>query len=205
MHLDPFGKKRISPKRFQELTRRWRARFVTIPQQHTYWLYKVIDDILKENRVHITGAVEIGTGDGALSLVLGIECYRRSHWKSLLTFDIERLPKCPYDLFEKIGICFVQADCFSEEAIEAIKDYVNSPVFFFCDGGNKVKEFKTFAPMLPPHSIIAVHDWRYELCYDHIRETVEELKLQPVKKEEWCAPPDYILTSFWKVPSNETN
>ena len=50
---------------------RWYKTFLGQHQQHTYWLYKVIDDIITDNP-QLRRFVEIGTGAGALSVVLGL-------------------------------------------------------------------------------------------------------------------------------------
>ena len=46
----------------------------------------------------------------------------------------------------------------------------------FCDGGNKVREFKTFAPHLKKGDIIAVHDWMTEIFPENTQDfAVKEL------------------------------
>lgn len=185
---------RIDYQHFEKYTKRWHTKFLGIKQGHTYWVYKVIDDILGENR-HIKGIIEIGTGSGALSVFLGLECYERN-LKPLLTFDTEKIniPR----LFSLLNIEFIIQDCFFEESVKKIREYSNVPVLFICDGGNKIKEFNKFAYLLPKGSIIAAHDWTHEIYYEAIKDTIKKLELEQVKKETWCAFPDYILMSFWK-------
>jgi len=199
--INPFGK-RISQMSHDLCTRnRWRKTFLGIGQAHTYWLYQVIDDILNENQ-QIRGIIEIGTYRGALSVFLGLECYERE-LKPLLTFDIKEffsrrtlryLPR----LFELLEVDFVLQDCFSKKSIKKIKGYLDAPVFFVCDGGNKAREFNKFAPLLPKGSIIAAHDWPREVWYAQVRDTANEFGFFPIKIEDWCTPPDYIFMSFWK-------
>lgn len=196
MHkIDPFGKK-ISGKDFRVCRKkRWNKTFLGIQQAHTYWLYKVIDDILSENR-EIKGIIEIGTFLGALSVFLALECYER-RFKPLLTFDIKKHGRMPR-LFALLKIDFMLQNCFAEESVERIKKYLDVPVFFICDGGHKNQEFNQFAPLVPRGSVIALHDWPFEVWYSVVKETVTKLELIPIKTETWCAPPDYIFTSFWK-------
>lgn len=199
--INPFGK-RISQLDHDLCTRnRWRKTFLGIKQAHTYWLYKVIDDILNENQ-QIRGIIEIGTYRGALSVFLGLECYERG-LKPLLTFDIRKffsrrnlryLPR----LFELLKIDFVLQDCFSKKSIRKIKEYLDAPVLFICDGGNKTREFNEFASLLPKGSIITAHDWPREVWYAQIKDTADKFGFFPIKIEDWCVPPDYIFMSFWK-------
>lgn len=192
--INPFGPQ-ISGSNFLPYSKKyWHKTFLGKKQGHIYWLYAIIDEILNENP-RIKGIIEIGTFRGALSMFLGLECYERK-FRPLLTFDIKKreLPR----LFGLLKIDFVLQDCFAEESIEKIKQYLDIPVFFVCDGGNKVREFKQFAPLLPKNSIIAVHDWPREAYYACIKDTVKELRLIPLKAETWCAPPYYTFTSFWK-------
>lgn len=192
--INPFGPK-ISKSNFLPYRRKyWHKTFLGKKQRHIYWLYAIIDEILNENP-RIKGIIEIGTWKGTLSMFLGLECYERK-FKPLLTFDIKKheLPR----LFGLLKIDFVLQDCFAEGSIKKIKQYLDIPVFFFCDGGNKVREFKQFAPLLPKNSVIAVHDWPHEAYYACIKNTVKKLRLIPLKAETWCIPPYYIFTSFWK-------
>ena len=190
---------------------RWYKSFLGIRQRHTYWIYKVIDEILNENK-QIKGIIETGTGAGALSVFLGLECYERG-LKPLLTYDIKEFitgdkgykPFEEYKeprLFKLLGIKFIVRDCFHEESIREIKEYADKPILFLCDGGNKLKEFKHFAKLLKKDSIIASHDWqsvaRSKLTEENVSETVKEYDLEPLHKEEWDSPPDHIKTCFWR-------
>lgn len=168
---------------------RWHHTFLGIYQQHIYWLYKVIDDILNENP-QIEGIIEIGTGDGALSVFLALETFQRKY-KQFITNDIVE-PENVERLFGLLDVEFIKGDCFKEEIIPINWDF---PVLFFCDGGNKAKEFNFFVSKLKSDSIIAVHDWDREV----FKENLDTNLVEPIKKEEWNQSPDNILTSFWKV------
>ena len=192
----------------EEEYKRWYKTFLGIRQRHTYWVYKVIDEILNENR-QIKGIIEIGTGAGALSIFLGLECYERE-LKPLMTYDIKGFVTEKEDifnykeprLFKLLNIKFIVRDCFHEESIQEIKEYANRPVLFMCDGGNKLKEFKYFAELIKPGSIIASHDWqsiaRSKLTEENTRDTAKRFSLKPLNKEEWDSPPDHIKTCFWR-------
>ncbi len=159
-----------------------------------YHLYKIIDDILNENK-QIKGIIEIGTAEGALSVFLGLECYERG-LKPLLTYDIKRSiePK----LFSLLGIRFIIRDCFNKISVKEIREYADIPILFICDGGNKPKEFNHFTGLLKQDSIIAAHDWNMQIELKDISDTINEYGLEPLHEEEWDSPPDYIRTCFWR-------
>lgn len=187
---------------------RWYRTFMGIRQRHTYWMYKVIDEVLNENK-QIRGIIETGTGAGALSIFLGMECYERG-LKPLLTYDLKEFAKKSEGffaykepkLFKLLKIKYIVRDCFHEESIREIKEYAENPILFFCDGGNKLKEFKYFAKLIRKDSIIAAHDWKSvaksKLTEENIEGTIKEHSLIPLHKEEWNSPPDYIKTCFWR-------
>ncbi len=175
---------------------RWYKTFLGIRQRHTYWLYKVIDDILNENKVK--GIIEIGTIPGALSIFLGLECYKRG-FKPLLTYDIKDFVEP--NLFKLLNIKYIRRDCFHENSIKEIKEYIsNNEILFVCDGGNKIKEFNYFAGLLKPNSIITAHDWNVEIKMKDIINTVNKYNLKPLHENEWDCPPDHIKMCFWRKP-----
>ena len=66
-------------------------------------------------------------------------------------------------------------DVFSDEVINHVKENISDlKTFIFCDGGDKVKEFNTYAPLLKSGDSIAVHDWGHEIHYLQIAATIEE-------------------------------
>lgn len=170
---------------------RWHKRFIGARQQHTYWLYKVIDDILMDYP-DIKHFLEIGTGQGALSAYFYLHALSRDG--KLWTYDYQdRRTDTIKNLFVDDGCFFKKENVF--DCIEDIKWFLSwEKTFLFCDGDDKAKEFNTFAPLLCPGSVIAVHDWDDEVKLDDLDTT----GLQPLRQDEWNAPPDYIATSFWE-------
>jgi hypothetical protein len=62
-------------------------------------------------------------------------------------------------------------DVFCDEVVEHIKDNIqDNRTFIFCDGGNKIKEFHTYAPLLKSGDCIAVHDWGVEIGWEQIKD-----------------------------------
>ena len=174
---------------------RWHKTFLGVRQQHTYWLYKVIDDVLMENP-GIKRFVEIGTGNGALSAVLGFHAATRKG--ELLTIDKQErgeLHKLK-PLFDELPIATIKGDCFHHT--KTIKGFMgNTPCFFFCDGGDKAREFNHFAPLIPAGSVIAAHDFPTKFDYSEIQETVENLELTPLVPNELEGGVDDIQTCFF--------
>tara|TARA_R100001440_G_scaffold68770_1_gene90401 strand:- start:119 stop:817 length:699 start_codon:yes stop_codon:yes gene_type:complete len=78
-------------------------------------------------------------------------------------------------------INFYHKDIFSDESYQHIKDNMEQfdRTFIFCDGGDKIKEFKTYAPLLKQGDRIGVHDFGLELGWNSIEETCREYFLIP--------------------------
>ena len=185
---------------YEKVAKRWGGKYLGIPKAHPYKLYGVLSDILDENP-QIKGIIEVGTYYGALSCYLGAECIERG-LKPLMTID-NKIWYEPKKIFDALKVDFVVGDCFSEEVINEIKKYLEvGAVLFICDGGNKSREFNTFAPMLPKGSVIGVHDWMLEVNYEGIGNTINDLMMTEYKKEEWLKEPDIPAMAFFKKPDD---
>ena len=66
----------------------WHITFVGQYMQHNYWLYHMLDNII-ENNPQIKSIVEIGTGYGALTTVLGLYGIK----KNIPVFTVDIYPK----------------------------------------------------------------------------------------------------------------
>ncbi len=174
----------------------WYRRFLGVRQQHGYGMYIHLDGVLMDNP-QITKFVEIGTGGGAFSVILALYAIQRgSH---LLTYDFQirgHKPKLD-DVFLKLGIEFVMEDVFdNQDHIQCYMD--NTPTFLFCDGGNKRKEVKTFAPLLPSGSIIAIHDYGDEILPEDVKEHTKDWT--PILEELWLDKTAQLYTCFMRKP-----
>lgn len=115
------------------------------------WLWEAV---LNENPA-LQGIVEIGTWQGGLSWWLYAQAQARGI--GFRTFDTIQ-PARTAPQWRKVDV-FAEPEQVAEE-IRAFGE----PVVVFCDGGNKPRELRTFAPMLKdPRSLIAVHDWGTEM------------------------------------------
>ncbi len=174
----------------------WYSRFLGVRQQHSYGLYKHIDDILMDNP-QIERFVEIGTGGGALSVVLALHAVQRGH--HLLTFDTQiRGDKPKVDaVFTELNVQFVMEDAFAN--VKRIQSHMeDKPTFFFCDGGNKRDEVKVYAPLLPSGSIIAAHDYGDEVLPEDVAEYTEGW--EPILEDLWLDKTAELYTCFLRKP-----
>lgn len=66
-------------------------------------------------------------------------------------------------------------DVFCDKVVEHITNNIkDKKTFIFCDGGNKIKEFNTYAPLLKSGDCIAVHDWGVEINWEAIKKVADE-------------------------------
>lgn len=133
--------------------------------------------------------IEIGTGTGGFTNLLGIQAWNSGAF--VHTFDID--PSPTNALSAILPIIFYREDCFGAE--QKIAELINSPgrTYLLCDGGDKPREFNTFAKYLKPGDIIAAHDyftdvehwWWNEITNEDVAATVKEQKLEPFMVREF--------------------
>jgi cephalosporin hydroxylase len=101
--------------------------------------------------------IEIGTGKGGFSVFLQMACMR--YQSQFVTYDIDASRLMYRHMFKVMGIDYRVQDVFEceQEVIDLIKQ--NGTTILFCDGGDKVKEFNTFAPHLKEGDFILAHDY----------------------------------------------
>ena len=129
-------------------------------QQHP----KVFDEFnifFKENN-NIDLVIEIGTGDGGMSMFLKDKCDEIE--SKFITFDIKQDKKDvldKHDQFIKRDIDMRICDVFADETIDEIKKLINchGQVLIMCDGNNQVDEFNTFSGLIKSGDIIMAHDY----------------------------------------------
>lgn len=159
----------------------WHTTFVGQYMQHNYRLYHILDSIFLENP-QITRIVEMGTGNGALSVFLGLWGIKKGI--PLLTNDISLMHDTK--LFSYLKINFIQGDENSLDIKEKIECFLDKRAcLFICDGasGGKETEFKYWVNKLSSSSIIAAHDLGNEFQVCNIAECL--YLCEPYKVERW--------------------
>jgi len=136
--------------------------------------------------------VEIGSQKGALSTYFAnmaaiteafyfdtFELYPETSWYQRQHEGVGHWFAKLCDISPHINFHF--GDIFSADSQQHIQENMEQldKTFIFCDGGNKIKEFAMFAPLLKSGDRIAVHDWNLEIAYPHIRGVCEQYGLVP--------------------------
>jgi len=140
--------------------------------------------------------VELGSGNGGFTTVLGIHAWRIG--AKVYSFERHLAPDARWkSLAEFLGIEFFMGDLFG--MVPAIKQIIqfDGPTILLCDNGNKIREFHLFAPYLKSGDIIAAHDhlcvgeggfewwpWR-EITPADIAGTVSTCDLRPFMQEHF--------------------
>lgn len=107
--------------------------------------------------------IEIGTGNGGLSIYFALQCYQRGI--QFHTFDnqnwIDYDEPLPASL--RMKQAFHHIDIFSD-ADQVISVIENSPkpLAIFFDDGDKPREWRMFGPHTAPGDYLIVHDWGTE-------------------------------------------
>lgn len=102
--------------------------------------------------------IEIGFHRGALTLWLH---RNKEESTTLVAYDITFGPK----QVENDDIDFRQGDCFSENIINEIKDFITNggKTLVLCDGGAKEREFHLYSQFLKSGDVIMCHDYSHEI------------------------------------------
>lgn len=161
----------------------WHLNFIGQYQQHNYYLYYVIDRIMSKNP-QITKIIELGTGYGALTMVLGLWGIKRSI--PVYTVDIAPVKIKPIEpILQRLDVQVLTKDIYAQNTINDLQKIINNePVLLVCDGLDKSIEINTWVPLLPIHSIICGHDYRTECIPEKIKDITEK-HCEPFEPENW--------------------
>ena len=120
--------------------------------------------------------VELGTGNGGMSLFFLLQSYQYDF--DFHTFDIKipvAIESRIVRLLLNLDVNFVLGDIYTEKEwfVRGIleSDYT---AMLYCDNGDKPKEVATFAPYLKSGDYLAVHDWKVEIKPENIPDYLEE-------------------------------
>ena len=162
----------------------WGTTFLGQHMQHNYWLYYLLDDIIGSNP-QIRSIVELGTGFGALTIVLGLHAVSLNI--PMYSVDIDATKsEAVWPLFDQLRIHHVEGDAFSDKIIAEIENFIAGQcTYVVCDDGNKIREFKLWSPKIPIGSLISVHDWDDEICMEDIANIVNGKVFESYKPERW--------------------
>jgi cephalosporin hydroxylase len=154
------------------------------------WSYAI--ETLKPRRI-----VEIGSYNGGFTMALAFAGWTKG--VEVFSYELGEAPKEEWrEMARFLKVQFLRGNCFACE--EEIRQLLGQPgrSFLLCDGGDKVKEFNTFAKYLKAGDLIAAHDcgtpyWPWsEFDPKRVSETVSELCLYPWRPHlfelcGWCA------------------
>lgn len=169
-------------------------------------------DHIKNNKQVLSRILEIGSSRGGLTFTIS-ELYGEPI--DTVSYDINHsrvVMKNKYpELCKTNKIDFRGGNCFDPIVTDVIKKFIQQPglSLVLCDGGDKHKEFNTFAPIIKDSDIIMLHDYAdtredfklldaenvwfwHEASYAGISKTVEEYNLTRILRDDF-------ITSVWGV------
>lgn len=146
--------------------------------------------------------IEIGTHLGGMTCLLAIAA--KNLKSSFCMFDInDNIERELFDgpcWFKTLDIDLNLTSCFSPEGEGKICSIIKRTglTVLLCDGGNKQKEFQTFAPVLKSGDILGVHDARgsegwpwQEIDIEANREFIKEQQLEEFMQDI------FLQTGWW--------
>lgn len=129
------------------------------------WADFYLWEMLLNDKPDLRGIVEVGTWKGGFSRYLYAQAEARGI--GFVTFDAVRPPLIPQG--------FQRADVFAEPGVVVSALARFEPAILLCDGGNKPREIKMFAPFVPRDGLLVVHDWMTEVGPDDVPDTLVEV------------------------------
>lgn len=133
------------------------------------WHDLLLWEMFFNEHTEVNGLIELGSGNGGLSLFFAMQCYQREI--EFNTFDNQNFVNTRSNLGRLLGMGskFTQTNVFGagREIIERLihTDSLH-PLILFCDNGNKPREFAEFGGLLRSGDYIAAHDYGVEF-FDH--------------------------------------
>jgi len=166
-----------------DISWQWHLSFMGQYQQHNYYLYYIIDRIMMQTP-SLTKIIELGTGYGALTTVLGLWGIRKNI--PVYTVDIKPDKITPIKhVLDHLKISILERDIYSEETTKYLQEIIgNEPILMVCDGLDKSIEINTWVPLLPIGSIVCGHDYRTECIPEKIKDITDKHCI-PFEEENW--------------------
>jgi hypothetical protein len=165
--------------------------------QNALFAYSNLFNSLSLNGEKIGRIIEIGTGNGGLSILFQI--FSIIEKCNFITYDIGKfgMRNSYQKLYDMLQIDSRFIDCFDFES-KIIKEIQKDNItIILCDGGNKPNEFNYFAPYLKSKDFILVHDYAYnkidkneywccpDITTDQINESLKKYNIIPYMNEDF--------------------
>jgi cephalosporin hydroxylase len=115
------------------------------------------------NRANVKSVLELGTFRGGMTLFFTLQGIARGF--SIASIDNQNRG-VPVEQLNQLGASLITMDLLSESTVEPVRELIASLpkplVLFFCDNGDKPREWSLYVPLLGPGDFAAVHDWGTE-------------------------------------------
>lgn len=152
----------------------WFHRLGGVASMSNYYVFHIFSKIMDDPKIE--GIIEIGTAYGGMTVGLALEAARRNI--PIVTVDIEDVvTEETKRIFKDLYVGQVTLDVF-----DYLKNF-SRVCYLLCDGGDKVKEIQTFAPLLKSGSYVSCHDWLSEI-YPKDVEFLKDIA-DPFEPEDW--------------------
>jgi len=135
------------------------------------------------NTFKFTRIIELGTGTGATTLLMAINC--KLHNIVLYTFDKIRIDHNVHCILQLLNANVHEWDIFEDQNVRYIKGLIRTTgrTLLYCDNGNKPEELLTFCPALKKGDIVLVHDYGEEVKQPFIEMLCKEKQMRVIEKE----------------------
>lgn len=155
------------------------------------WSYLI--DKIKPSRI-----IEIGTYRGGFTACLGIIAKNAENMPSVHTFDVSNHVDEKTKRWLNVFGVDRRGDCFEKDEIAGLMRG-NGVALLLCDGGDKVREFNTFAEFLKPGDIIAAHDFHDYVYWPWQEITIEQIKGTLTKYNIQPYADDILVGTGWRA------
>lgn len=153
------------------------------PIRQTWYDLFFINELI--TNIQFDHFIELGTYQGGLTVFLGLHAL--SQGVNVITFDIRQEPGNKGWMCFKfiLPITFYQLNVFSEEVLKIVdKKMKTGRSLLILDGGDKPKDFITYAPLLRGGDVVLIHD-KGKYIFDYqVNNIAEENGLIPFYQEE---------------------
>jgi len=155
-----------------------------LPQELTIW-----ESFFNEHPIKTF--IELGTGNGGMSLFFALQCYQRKIF--FHTFDNQKFFDFDNGVPPLLNLwgSFHFVDLFSDEGKRQVVELIDTfphPMAIFFDNGDKPREWGMFAGLTHPGDFLIVHDWDNEFLDKDIGEVVVNkilLEERDERKPNW--------------------